>query len=587
MNSCKTAVVLLFLIAALGCGTGSSSITPPGLSVALSPNAATLYQNQSTATVNVTLTRTGSTGNVTLTLQGVPPSVSTQIQSPGTGNSSSIILTALPPASPASLGTFPVTVTASYGQTSGSATLQLTVGAYVQLNSASSGKMNLAMSTSFQPAEWDYQLFQRFLNVTTPLGNLQPSHIRLQPVSQGVPQTSTTTWDFKVLDAITQPVLTVGDQKPEFQIAVAPPFMAGSPTFNADFATYAANLVSYYNSPSGFIDAGGTPHKSPSGNPIKLWGIYNEPNYNNLDPTAYTTLYNTVVPAMLGVDSTIQLVAVELGDAPGEADTFLPAFAAGVTAPVTYLATHFYSSCNQKDSDETVFNTVPGFATEVERIYFILSNPPANPNLATVPVWVTENNVNADFADKNGMSTCNPGQTFVVDPRGSTAFFAAWRPYVFSQLGKAGTAALYQWVYAGDAQYGEIDDTTGNLRLAYWVDYWLERKFPSPTGAAQLQYYATDEAEVETLAVQNPDNSVVVMIANHAVNATSDNNGPGAPRSVLVDIAQLPTPFQTASLLTIDAKTNPGTGPTEGSVTLAQQIPVTFNGYGVAFLTLK
>ena len=175
--------------------------------------------------------------------------------------------------------------------------------------------------------------------------------------------------------------------------------MSGSSIFDTDFPAYASQLVSYYNSPNGFIDGNGVQHKSPSGTPIKLWGIFNEPNYHNLDSAAYTTLYNTVVPSMQALDSTLQFVAVELGDFPGEADTFLPAFVTGVTAPVNALATHFYSSCNQKDTDQQVFSTVPTFATEVERIY---ANLAANPALATVPVWVTENNVNADFANAQG-----------------------------------------------------------------------------------------------------------------------------------------------------------------------------------------
>src|SRR6516162_745540 len=141
MKSCTTLVLVFLLSAAVGCGSGYSSMTAPGLSVALSPNSAAVYQDQSRATVNVTLT-----------LEGVPTSVSPQIQSPGTGNSASITFTALPPASPPSLGTFRVNVIASYGPTSGSASLQLTVGAYVQLGSAPNGQINLAMSTSFQPA---------------------------------------------------------------------------------------------------------------------------------------------------------------------------------------------------------------------------------------------------------------------------------------------------------------------------------------------------------------------------------------------------------------------------------------------------
>ncbi len=178
-------------------------------------------------------------------------------------------------------------------------------------------------------------------------------------------------------------------------------------------------------------------------------------------------------------DSTLKFVAVELADFGTWENDFLPAFAAGVTAQVDVVATHFYSTCNQKDSDQTIFNTVPGFGTGVTNIFSILTNSAANPALKTVPVWVTENNVNADFDKGSGISNCN-GTTFVRDLRGSSPFFAAWRPYVFSQLGKAGAAALYQWVFADDTQYGELDNQTGKPRLSYWVDYWLQHKFPAP-----------------------------------------------------------------------------------------------------------
>src|SRR6266566_7633864 len=101
-----------------------------------------------------------------------------------------------------------------------------TVSATITLNNATTASFDVAMSTSFQPAEWDYQFFQSSLNAkTTLLGNLQPHHIRLQGISQGVPQTGANTWDFTILDAITQPVLGVGDNSPEFQIAKAPAFM--------------------------------------------------------------------------------------------------------------------------------------------------------------------------------------------------------------------------------------------------------------------------------------------------------------------------------------------------------------------------
>jgi hypothetical protein len=75
------------------------------------------------------------------------------------------------------------------------------VGAFVQVLDNPQGPMQLAMSTSFQPAEWNYQLFPQHPLVATPLNNLQPSHIRLPPISQGVPETAQDVWDFTKVEA--------------------------------------------------------------------------------------------------------------------------------------------------------------------------------------------------------------------------------------------------------------------------------------------------------------------------------------------------------------------------------------------------
>jgi hypothetical protein len=39
------------------------------------------------------------------------------------------------------------------------------------------------------------------------------------------------------------------------------------------------------------------------------------------------------------------------------------------------------------------------------------------------------------------------------------------------------------------------------------------------------------DSEIEVLSVQNPDGSAVIMLANQALNAPTDNNGHGAPRT--------------------------------------------------------
>jgi len=465
------------------------------------------------------------------------------------------------------------------------------------VSNTTNGPFSVAMSTSFQPADWDYQFFTLNPGATTTLGNLGSHHVRLQGIVHGVPQgdagTSSQTWNFTMLDAIAQPVLGVGDQSPEFQIAKAPAFMyqgnsSGSPFTDlsfAEFAGYTQNLVRYYNT-GGFMD-GATSYVSTAWPNAKItwWGIYNEPNINNgLSAQQYTDMYNTVVPAMQAIDPTIKFAAVELADFYGQEQAWLPTFVSGVNAQVDVLATHFYSSCNQKDTDSMLFASVPGFVTDVQAIYGHMA---VNPALANVPVWVTENNVNADYSAANGMSNCNPGQVFVTDVRGSSAYFAAWRPYVFSQLGKAGVQALYHWDFGADLQYGEVDYSTGALQLSYWVDYWLGREFPADAGSQVLQYTTSDDADLETLPVVNGDGSVVIMVANHAVKIPStDNNGPGVPFSVKVDVSALGA-FSSASLITIDKDTSVTNGPTATSVTPAGQITLNLDGYSVGILTLR
>ena len=80
---------------------------------------------------------------------------------------------------------------------------------------------------------------------------------------------------------------------------------------------------------------------------------------------------------------------------------------------------------------------------------------------------------------------------------------------------------------------------------------------------------------------------VVVMLANHAVNSpATDNNGPGVPFSVTVDVSALGN-FSSASLLVIDKDTSAANGPPLTTVTAAANITIDLNGYSVGILTLK
>jgi len=218
----------------------------------------------------------------------------------------------------------------------------------------------------------------------------------------------------------------------------------------------------------------------------------------------------------------------------------------------------------------------------VQTIYNGLST---NASLSNVPVWITENNVNADFDKGGGISACN-NTTFVTDRRGSSAFFAAWRPFVFSQVGRAGARALYHWDFDADAQFGEVDFNTGNPQLSYWVDYWLAQMFPSGAGEQLLQSSNADGSEIEVLPILNADGSVVVMVANHAVASATDNNGDGLTADVAVDVSGL-GPFASASEILIDSSTNPATGPTPQTISAASPIKLSLNGYSVAIVKLQ
>jgi uncharacterized protein (TIGR03437 family) len=462
----------------------------------------------------------------------------------------------------------------------------VTVANAVDTSSGIDGSFQLFMSTSFQPAEWDDQFFVTFPGATTPLTALEPRHIRIQAVSEDVPETTAGTWDFSRLDGMMVPIQSSADHSPEFQIAVAPSYLDASSgqmiqtQANVQaFAQYAANLVQYYN--TGGFDVNGQHFQSPSPYPIEYWGIFNEPNGNGLTAQQYVNLYNATVPAMQAADPHAKYVAVELSDYGTQVDDYMPTFVSQVTAHVDVVATHFYSTCNQATSDEDIFQSVSGFATDVQKIYAYLAT---NPALTGVPVWVTENNVNADYNLGNGISACN-GTPFVSDLRGTSAFFAAWRPYVFSQLAKAGAQSLYHWDFSADQQYGELNATTDQTYLSYWVDYYLARFFPTPPGGQFLQIDTTVSA-VQSMAVRFPDNSVSILVANPTVSNPNNNNGPGYPVTVTLDVSALGSNWSSISEVVLDAATNIATGPAVAALPVTSQIQIPFSGYGAALLHL-
>jgi hypothetical protein len=577
------------------------------ISVSLSTSTVVVPQDGMPNSVQITIKSTSETALVSF--NGLPGGVQTTYAASDTNPSGPLtfVATASAPA-----GTYSASVTANSAGQTASTPFQLvvapvtTVSGTVDTTLGVKGKLQQFMSTSFQIAEWTGDFFGTSAAARkSTLSNINPQHIRLQPLSQAIPMKANTgaatDWDFTLLDQTVQPVLASADHSPEFQIAAAPTWMLNTATGYLDvanhvndFAAYAAKLVRYYN--TGGFDVAGTHFQSPpTSPPITWWGIFNEPAFNGLDAAQYATVYNAVVPAMLAVDPTIKIVALEFAGStlgtgwPDDPEIWLPPFfaaasAGGVNAHIDVVAMHFYASCNQMDSDTSLFGAVDQYVAVKK---FIDQQIATRADLAGTPVWMTENNVNADFAGANGTSSCNAGQTFVTDARGTSSYFAAWRPYVFSQFGKAGNQALYQWAYSSDKQYGEVDPN-GIPYLSYWVDRTLATFYPSTAaspGPDILTAASTDTSSIETLATRATNGVVRVMIVDRAVHAPADNNGMGDPRTVIVDTSSLGN-FTAASLMTIDAATDVTNGPAAVSMAPGPRLAVSLNGYGVAFLSL-
>ena len=579
----------------------------PALTLSTSASSLVLSQDGTAATAALTVTHAyGNSGPITIAASGLPAGAVAQFAQPGTGASGTLTLTT----TTALAGTYPIVLTAGDGTSTSSVSVSLTVAPAIHIFNTTdttrgiNGIFAQAMSTGFQPDPYDDPFFPSFPTAApAQVTALKSRHIRIQPVGASQPMLANSSpqlasdWSFTALDKTVQPLLAAGDASPQFQIAQAPAFLnnsSGQFIVNsanlATFASYAANLVRYYN--TGGFTWGGQHFQSASSTHITQWAIFNEPNLNGITASQYVQIYNALVPAMLAVDPTLHFSTLELsGGYPGQATAYMPtlvqpAAAGGLAAQADVLTTHFYSSCNQTDPDAAVFATVAQFVADIT---YMRSQLKLRADLANLPIWVTENNVNADFQQPSGYSTCHPTQIFVSDPRGSSAFFAAWRPYVFSQIGKAGSQALYHFLFEGSSQYGEVSATSDVPALSYWVDYWLERTFPVVSTGTPASILTTSNTQarpdIEVLATRNADLSVSLLVSDVAIASATDDNGAGLPRTVLVNVADLGS-FTSATMVQLTAATSPSSGPTQITFSPTSSLSISLPGYGSALLHL-
>ncbi|MGC2638082.1 MAG: hypothetical protein WA294_12945 [Acidobacteriaceae bacterium] len=621
MNRCLAlclALSSLSWIVSCGSSGGPRTMVLEPITLSLSPSTTTVPAGGAAPAVDVTVHRaSGDTNPVSLSLSGYPNGVFTQITSPGTGSTGTVVLSA---AAATAAGTYPVTIYATEGGPSVTAQLSLTVlSAPVTVNVAVSptvntslgfnGQMQTMMSTQFQAAEWAQSFFPSVPSATTTLARLHPQHIRVYTNSLGIPQRADKSWDFSVLDATLDPVIGVGDKNINLVLVEGPPWMCTDvgpncvlePENYPDFAHYAAQMVQYYNTTTGFTDDSGVQHVHTPFTPITYWSIYTIPDLVGMTPAQYADLYNLTVTAMQNAGSLIPLkfVALELSGVT-DANDYAPGFLQTVTAQIDVVSQQQYAVCGWQNTDAVAMGTVPYTFGQFARDFANIVA--TSPKLSHAVLWMTENNVDADFSIGNGQGECsNP---FEVDQRGTSPFFAGWRPYVFSQWAQAGSHMLVHSDFVQDAStmslmYAEVSYDAGQPYLSYWVDDYLGRYFPwcAPDEPASwctaqpvsiLTWTTSEPAgakSVEIFATRNTDGSVVVMAANHAVNAPNDDNGPGAPRTVVLDPSQLPA-FSSATELTIDANTSIMAGPKAVPVTPQSQMTLNMGGYGVTFLKL-
>ena len=583
MRNFLAALFPALLLATLsGCGGSSTSGGGPIInrSLRLSASPSTIDLKHDGTPVSVTVTATcENVDTVSVTVTGLPAGVATNGTQP-TCTTPGTIQFSVGDASNAPATTY----TASIGSSSFSGTLSANISVNIQAQASATttptGATTAFMSTSFQLADWSYMWLHDHPDTIPPLVQLQDQHIRIQLIDGAVPQLDANTWDFTKADEMIQPLLYYGDKSPQLQIGTVPAFLADANGHYieanlAQFAAYCANLVRYYN--TGGFTVNGTLYKSPSSTPITWWGIFNEPNWNSVTPAQYVTMYNAVAQAMLAVDPTIKLVGLEVGDTPGMAQSFLPPLIAGVTQPMHALASHYYSSCNQKDTDAQLFAQVKMFH---DQIAYIRTTMDANVSANGTPIWITENNVNADYDKGNGVSACTGGP-YTADVRGTSPYFAAWRPYVYSQMVQAGAAGIWHWSFYGGTQYGEYaDDSTAYL--SYYVDFMLSHLY-GQSSMEVISSTVTEPNRLEVFAAQDPYGKRVIMVVNRDVAGSTDNNGPGVPKTVLLDLNNLGT-YTTVRLTAIDKNTGPyGPGTTEVIPTNGI-LPLTFPGYGVQFI---
>jgi hypothetical protein len=523
----------------------------------------------------------------------------------------------------------------------------------VKTDAGIGGVLDQSMSTAFQSAIWQSSFFTKFPDELSPTDSSLLALGARQPLVQVYDSPCTKAlndWDFTQLDGVVHPLVSLG-LEPVLQI-YQPPWLTpdvapGSALGLQEFTDYCSGLARYYGpGAAGVPLADGGSVKSPDR--VRSWAIWNDPNTNSFkedgQASLYAQYYSACAARIRAEDPGARIIGPELNDCIDTTNgmfpsgtclpvNFIPGFLAstadsgpdGGMAPIDVLSMHMFPANfavavegGAVQSDSVALGLVSSFANDISeaRSWLVAAGRP------DAEVWVTASQVNSDVPTEQGLSnnitTRSPNGSdaaFVPDPRGTSAFFAAWRPYLFSQLGQHGNQSLFQWQYTAghcpyadagcsfddasdtDRQNAEVDYNTGERLISYYVDQALAHKLPPGGSILDVAKPDPGSSGIDVLAtrrVVDGRDVVVVMVVDLAVqNEGTDVNGPGAARNVIVDLSKLfaetgttPASWRASELLIDEAALTRAPAEVGVSILPDQFVPVTFGGYGVAFVTL-
>jgi hypothetical protein len=408
-----------------------------------------------------------------------------------------------------------------------------------------------------------------------------------------MPEIQQSQWSFATLDELVNDETSLG-LEPIMNIKFAPDWMWTCSSFGQQgsvrdqtfqtYADYMARLVSYYNKGSMTTETGQV-ITNPAGtkNRMTYWEPWNEPDLSNetpcappsgqaLTPAQYLTMWNAVTPKMLAVDPTLKFVGPataggQFGAGTGANNDYVKTLMTSATTKPAIISFHGYGYWDNAVGDKVIFDGdgssepnggIDDISTAAQSVHT---------TYPSTPMWISEINVNAAWGD---------------DPHGRPwgPLGVAWWGSTYAQLAPLNVSVLHQYNIVESAQFGLINDQTGQPMLPYWTVKTLNNAFP--TNSTLLQTSSPD-SNIQLLAARRPDGKLSVLVVNRRVDSANPSGGVGLPADVNVSLDLAPT---TVTLQQLDSTTSATSGPVTQTLTPSQTIPLHFPGYGIAVLTL-